>query len=262
MDAKERGQKLIEELIASYPAEVQPLLREKLLTHEAGLVLAGTHSLRQDEFSRKMDEATSHYKKAEKWHADLDAWKTGVDAELAEAKAAKDELARLKAAGGGNGDDSPPPIDTSKFLSKEDAERLKSEMYAYTTNYGAYVPQLVVAHLKEFDEVLDTSALLAFCREKQIPVDRGGYETFVLEKRQERMKKQNEEALKAAEQRGYQKALSEGASAPPYPVSTGGDDNQTLAGLDPANKGKFGVASAIATYEKEIRKRLVGNGGT
>jgi hypothetical protein len=289
VDPKERGTQFIDDFVKNYPEEIRAELKEKLLAQEAGLVYAGEHALRQDEFSRGMNDNKVKRENNEAWHRDLATWKARVDTELAEGKAAKERLAAMGASGGGmvdagqggqggeggegdgggagNGSPGGAP-DLTGFVKKEDVQSLIKEavtnVQSQSFNTSAYMSQLQVAHLKEFDDVLDTSALIAHCRETNQPVDRGGYESFVKAKRDETQKTKHEAELKAARDEGREAMRAELSSAPPYPVTpgSGGADSSTLAGLKMDKDAKTGaVAAAVKTYHEEIQKRVVPGSG-
>lgn len=269
MDAKERGKKTLEGLIADpkCPADkkaaYQAMLADDYLCEQIG-----GDGLRQDEFSRSMGAAQAKWNAAEDWKRKLDGWHQENQAALEEGKQAKSRLAELETTGGGrtiNPDGSPggvataPAFDPSKYSTREALDAAKAEAIQYATAYGAHIARLVVQHGAEFGgEVLDTDALIKFCRERGFALDRGGYDAFVYERRTEKHKQDQDKALKDAEQRGFERGLAESSSAPPYPISggVGANESQTLAGLNPDNKGKFGVAAAVATYNNEIRKKL------
>jgi hypothetical protein len=267
MDAIERGRKTLQEALADPATSAEDkAVYEQMLKSDKACARIGADGLRQDEFSRKMALADDKWNKAERWHGELDTFHKTVKSELDEGRAARNKLAELEttrgsrtiASDGSTGDSDGAKIDTSKFVTREDLDRLARQQVDYATNYGAFMAQLATRHYQEFSEVLDASTLLAFCREKQLTVDGGGYDSFVYEKRAARVKKQNEDALKDAEERGFRRGLSEsGASAPPYPVGSGAgaDESMTLAGLDPAKKTQFGVEAAVQRYNTEIRKK-------
>jgi hypothetical protein len=280
-DAKEYGKKFFDDLVALYPADKQQTVRDIVTAMpETVLQHVGDHILRQDDYSEAMNAVTQLRAGTEKWRQDLQTWKTSIDAQLTEGAAAVERLKGLDASGGHiikpDDDDvdgkATPPVDLSGYVKKADVDKLVQDAVAnaqgYATNYGAYMTGLVGRHLKEFDEALDTGALLAFCRENNLQIDRGGYDAFVRERRETVAKTKRDEEIKAAEERGYRKALSDGSSELPFPTTPGGGEHVTLSGLGNINKDgtvkdpKFdkstAVSRAVATYNEEIRKRSAG----
>lgn len=287
MDPKERGTKFIDDFVAYYPEEIREELKARLLAQESGVIYAGESASRQEDYSKNMNEVGDQKKANQKWHDDLASWKSGIDKELEEGRAAQERLKVLDASGGGtinpdgtrgagtggdggdggdggNGNNGQP--DLTGYVKKEDVDRMISEA---TANAGAnaftqaaYMATLTANHMREFDEVLDTSALITHCRENNVRVDQGGYESFVKPRRDETAKKKHEEELKAAEERGRAAGRAEHMDAPPYPISSGqgGEPAGTLSGLKLDKDAKQGaVARAVQTYNEERKQHAGGS---
>lgn len=279
-EPKETAKRIFGELIAKFPQEVQDSLKvafEK--APEEALQFLGEHVLRQDDYSREMDDLRKLRQATETWRGDLSKWQTDHETELTEGQKAIARLKELEAKpgdGGGTGDPGPnpkpPTVDLSGYVRREDVDKLLIEqagrLTGYSTNFGAYMARLVAQHQKEFGgEILDTDSLVNYCRENNLRIDQGGYDSFVHSKRDEAAKKRHEEDLKAAEERGFRRALSEGSSDLPFPTSggtVGGGEHMTLAGLG-ADKGKFdkstAVSRAVATYQQELQKKAGAGSG-
>src|SRR5688572_21456913 len=87
MNAKEAGEKFLNELLAHVPADKQAAAREALATSDAALTALGDGVLRQSEFSRAMDDARTAEERAKAWHTELDGWYAAEQARLAAAAA-------------------------------------------------------------------------------------------------------------------------------------------------------------------------------
>lgn len=278
-DPKEYGKKFLDELIGLFPEADREAVKGVLARMpEAGMQNVGEHVLRQDDYSESMNGVTTLRNSTEQWRKDLAAWQGTVKAELDEGKAAKERLAAMGERRGTittKDDDDPDPnpvvtpkapvVDLSGYVKLTDVQKMVKdatvEAQTYATSYGAYIAKLTASHSKEFDgEVLDTDALVAFCRDNGLMMDRGGYERFVHEKRDVKNAKTREDELKAAEDRGRRLALSESSSALPYnPPTVESGGNQTLSGLgEKAPDKSSAVARAVETYHNETRKRLGG----
>jgi hypothetical protein len=246
--SKEAGSRMLQNLLPLFSDEERAVIAEKLGGNEKALEELGKATLRQDEFSRKMNETQQLRSQTEEWRNRLSTWDAEKKAEYDRKEA---ELAAARAALQGSGSPAPgqpaaaqPAIDTSRFVSADVLERKVAEAISYATNYGAFITPLVVQHLKDFDEVLDTGKLIEHCRVTGKPIDQGGYESFVKDKRDARARSANEQALKEAEERGFRRAQQESVNLP-Y-VSSGAEPGGTLSGLG-KEKGNA-VAAAVATY--------------
>jgi hypothetical protein len=282
MDPKaERASALITQLTPLFDEADRSIVVDKLTKNEKVLLALGEHVLRQDDYSRFMDDATKKRNGTEEWHRKLTAWKAQIDTNLTAKGLKFDEATgevveinptRKAPNGDPNPNPEPPAVDLSGFVRKEDVNRQISEAvqaantHAYSVS--AYLTQLAGDHYKEFDEVLNQAELAVYCRDHNLAVDKGGYAEYVRSKRDARAAKVAEDALKAAEEKGYKRALQEQGSALPYPVSTGGESG-ALLGLDPTyRKDTLGItdknnkpdgsavtARAVRTYHEEMRKR-------
>lgn len=155
-------------------------------------------SLRQGDYSRKMDQLTTEAKtakqeaeearlKAETRYGELAEWEKSKDAEAkqlqtqlkqSEQKAAAAEAALKKAAdetgldlkdlGITLPDGKPPvdttPVDTDKFVTKDQLKRLNGQMVEVFTNYAPELIALSGQHHADRGEVLDTVALVEEAR--------------------------------------------------------------------------------------------------
>lgn len=286
MNPKERGTQYLEDFLKTLPEDIREDVKAKVLAQEAAVAHLGEHVLRQDDYSKSMNDLSDQTKANQKWHDDLKSWKSGVDRELEEGKSAIERLKSMDAGGGGrviHSDGTPGGTGgdggsggeggegkgngTPSGISKEDVQRLISEAVQGVSSSSfagaAYMSRLTAQHMKEFDgDVLDTDALIAHCREKNLRVDQGGYDSFVKTRRDETSKKKHEEELKEAEDRGRAAARAELTSGPPYPISSGqgGEDAGTLSGLKLDKDAKQGaIGRAVQTYHDEQRKRLGGS---
>lgn len=247
--SKEAGSRMLQNLLPLFSEEERGVIAEKLGKNDAALEELGKAALRQDDYSRKMNETQALRTQTEEWRKNLAGWdadkKAEYDRKLADIAARE---AALGAPAGSPGSPAAPAIDTSKFVSVETLNQKVAEVQAaaisYATNYGAYIPQLVVRHLQDYNEVLDTGKLIEHCRATGQSMDKGGYDSFVQDKRAAKAQAASEQALKEAEDRGFRRAQQESVNLP-Y-VSSGAEPGGTLAGLG-KEKGNA-VAAAVATY--------------
>ncbi len=267
-DPIENGKNFLRNVLGYSDEQIAQLPEDKIK-------VAGEHVLRQEDYSAGMNDVQTKAKLTGQWRAELETWKQKNDRELAEGRAAIERLKLLDARGGGNLPSGDPADegkaklpDLSGFVRKEDVDRLIADVSVKATSYATHVATvmsgLTAKHFQEFGAPLDTQQLLDYCREHNVQIDRGGYESFVSGLREEKAKKVHDDELKAAEERGRQRGLSESSSALPFPTSGGSlglDGNHTLEGLgNKAYDKATAVERATATFREEQRARA-GNGG-
>jgi hypothetical protein len=217
-----------------------------LLADEAVLEEIGGGVLRQDDYSRHMNELTS-------WRGELDEWyKTNQEALAAfpqlQGRIAELEAARQAAAA--EPTDPPiqtPAVDLSGYMKSEDVAKLLSEREAQAVALMSRLTTLASHHSHEFKEPLDTDKIVVHARKTGLPVE-AAYADMVKERREKTTAEQRAAELAAAERRGAEKARREMSSPTPYPV--GNAEPTTLSGLnaDAGAKAAFGLDAAVRAY--------------
>lgn len=217
--------------------------------------------LRQSDYSRAMDEVRAKEEEAEKkksevetWYTQLNTWHTGEQDRIKALESESAELQRLRSSGtfddgdgeGGTPQPPQPSIDTSKFATREDIQRLQGGLVDQGVTLYSALHGYNRSHFEEFGELLDMEALQAHVRKVGKPIDQGGYDSFVAERRKEAADADRKTAIEEAEKRGEERALSRINSEPPYPTSGAPAFGGTLAGLDKAAGAENrGVAAAV-----------------
>lgn len=265
-DAKTRGKEVVEQYLSTLSEEQRTILTPAVMNDQT-FEFWGAAALRQDEFSRLAAKAQEDQRKAQSWHENLTKWHGEKTQELANGAAAAAELAKLKETGG-TGDDPPsssiktPAVDLTQI--NKDVDTKLAGVVTEGAQLIALTTKLTVQHLREFDEVLDVDELFKFSREKQLPLDRGGYEAYVRDKRAANDKKKREEEIAAAEKRGEEKARAAMATTP-YPVENAGMPG-TLSNMPARSKDAKPVSSgaavdaAVQRFNKGMRQHYGGGG--
>lgn len=230
---------------------------------EDKLVMLGSNALRQDEFSRFMNvtkqEKETYYKQVDDW------WKQ-KRGDLATLSDEKDRLARenqeLRTRGGRRDDDDDDGAGDggsgSAGLTEEQLDAWLKKRGLVTTDVlnnsmqqfqstaipmVAYLTTLGHRHHAEFGEVLDQNELIKFCQERNVQIDRGGYESYVADMRKVKLEAARTKELEDAKEEGRQQALQEmrRSSGPPDTISREmfGKDSP-LRGLSALNRDKDG----------------------
>lgn len=264
-----RGKSLIERVLAKVPAEKKANVTA-LLEIEDVLEEVGADGLRQDEFSRAMNEAQTKETKAGEWKANLDGWWKDKQTEITNLQVENALLKeRLEKGGGGGagagGDDggnggaggeggtrSTMP-DLTSYVKKDEVEKTVATRVAQAA--ADVVPlvstlnRLTLQHFKDFNEVLDIDGLIEHSRKTQTPIDRGAYESFVKDKLDAKKEADEKTKIEAAEKRGEERARAALGSAQPYPVANA--EPSTLDGLD-KTKQHGGVDAAVNLFNKLV----------
>ncbi len=256
--AVDRGKEILLELVGKAKTpELQASLKA-LGQDEELLTMLGDKTLKQDEFSRlanelkaKEDEFNQTYARVQAHENELNTWysKTyrdaAIGAEISKAGGLDKFLeARVRGAGstGEEPDDeqprraaAPAPIDTTKFLTTDQAQQMLANAMRQAGGVNrelvALTSRLAVSHAKEFNAILDVDKLYAFCDQHQIPLNKGGYEAFIKDLRDEQNQKNHDKEIKEAEERGAKKMLEsvQRGDGMPYLVGNGGDGTPVVS---------------------------------
>lgn len=250
VDAKTRGLQVLETL---YPDPTVRQARAEELG-ETGIATLGSHVLRQDDYSRSMNELTGQRtalttkeQEAQALYESNKAWFDQKQAEL-------EELARLRqqvAAGGGNGNGTPQPTEP-KVVTVEDLAKTLADTERGAVAFINDLTDLKFQHFQQFGEVLDTTKLLTDKRVQQL-----GLIGVYREVYKSQLDAKAEQARQAAEQKirddERQKVLAESArSQHPYPIR--GNEPGTLDALESARTGNPPVAKTVDEMAAEYAR--------
>lgn len=259
-DPKEYGSRMLGNLLPLFPEDKREVVKAAFEAAEAAQVELGKSGLRQEDYSRAQDEARAAKEKADKHYTDLTAWHQAAKTEIDEAKKLRARIAELEAGGGASvigADGTSPKVDLTGYMRKDEVEALiattRQELATFATNGAATFSQLALSHYKEFGEVLPQAELLEFCRTTGLPVDRGGYDSYVGARRNEKTKLDLAEQLKAAERAGYERARTETYTASPTFGGNDAGEGGTLSGLGAKKSSADAVNAAVATYNQGMR---------
>lgn len=201
------------------------------------------NGLRQEDYSRKMNELDKTKTQIRTYYDSLTKWKEGEEKRFTE------ELQRVKRQLAG---DSLYEEPSDKGLNSDDLQKkldaLKQEQQATAQNMFAYqnnLTQIGLQHMKEFNSVLDVNKLVAFSNERGLDISRG-YEAFVADDRSKRANDELQEQLRKAREEGAVEALKN-ANVPIATSNLNGPIHATV-GLDASTKGQFGALAAVKDF--------------
>ena len=259
-DKKAQAAEFVKSVLAEISEDQRETVKEAL-ENDKVLGLIGDGVLRQSEFSRGMDELTTRNTEVEAQLAKSDTifkdnvqWRADNEQGVAVLKAENERLKKALAVGDGvgdpdpEGDPSPPGFDSSRFVSKEDFDKAVNDRIAGVERDGvklmSVMTRLTTQHLKEFDEVLDTDALIAHANEKKLHIDTA-YDDFIKDRVEEKRQKEFDEKIEAAKKEARVEAFKE-ANAVPYLVDS--SEPSTLDGLKKSGKEEYGSKAALDEY--------------
>lgn len=225
--ARERGLEVLADLFPD------PALREQRQTElgDAGLDKLGAAVLRQDDYSRHMNELTTKSAEVDQFKATLDEWYTTRKDQL-------EELDTLRAAarpnGNGNQPPTPPATPPAGALTKAELEEQIAISERGAIAYIRDMQLLVEQHRETFGRAMtreEYDRILADRRIQQLGVN-GVYRDLFkdqLAAKDQEARTKAEEAIRADERQKTEARLA--SSRHPYPVS--GNEPSTLDGLQP-----------------------------
>lgn len=253
-DKLEYGKKYLEKLLSHVPEEQRATVLEAL-SSEAVQEAAGEDVLRQEDYSREMNTTVAEKQAAAQERIQAARLQQQLNDWYQENKAALDEYVEMKKRGVDDNENPAPKIDMSKYVDKDLMERtIAAQLNQFgqgALQVAALLPRLALRHYKDFNEELDTDALIQHSRNSRIPLDKGAYEDFIKDKLETKREADINKRIKDAREEGRSAALRE--SNIPYPV--GGEEPSTMSPLFESAKdnGKYGVNAALE-YLQELRK--------
>ena len=170
--ALDSGKSLLEGVLAKLPESLREQAKGIFAAAEAtdALTVLGDSALARADYSKNMDALTQAQTdlkaREDSLAADYDKLNTWYDGR----KSDFDKVDELRKAGkwkdGLLDDGQPPrpgqpPLDTSKFISREDFDKLMMGQQMSAANVMALMGKLIIEHKDHFGEVLDASQLLA-----------------------------------------------------------------------------------------------------
>lgn len=239
---------------------------QKLLNDPAVLEKMGIDLLASRDYNRFFESTKSEHDQV---MADLrakqavqnDWWRENQEAvkkTLVLERENEDLKRRLGVAGNGNLDDDPdplpvprprptpvtkpePPMDLTHLITKDDVARFESDVLALT----GLVSTISQKHAREFDEILDTPDLLAFAKDRSLPLALA-YDQYVAEKRETRRQLDLDARVKQAREEGFREGRTQSAAIP-YPTA---DEANVFSVLGQAT-GQ-GKAATVAEMSAEL----------
>lgn len=184
---KERGQKFLEQYAdkvldaMGIDPEKRAAARTSLLGVDEFVESLGRDALRHDEYSREMDAVRAADERVKQTAAQQLAWwndHQGDVARAAEAQKLEAEVKRLRAAvadpDGEPPVSSPPPIDLTAYVRKDEALKIASDMQTRAAEESLQVfntiSRLGFQHYRDFGQVLDPDELVAHARKLGKPL--------------------------------------------------------------------------------------------
>jgi hypothetical protein len=256
LDAKTRAQQVLETL---YPDPTVRAARAEELG-EAGLVTLGNNVLRQDEFSRSMNELGSKKAEADGLYQSNKDWFDQKQKDLEEL----DALRKQVAAGTGNGHGTTgtgttgtttPPVG----ITKEELDRTLALTEQGAVAFFTDLNSLSLQHFQQFGEVLDTTKLITDKRVQQIGL-RGVYADQHKEQLDARAQKSRQDAEDKIRLDERQKVLAAQASSQhPYPIR--GNEPGTLDALEAARTGSTPQPKSVDDLVNEYARLNAGRAG-
>ena len=206
-------------------------------------------NLRQDEFSRKMNDYDTKLKTVQTYWQGLVKWKEDEEKRFnEELQNARKQLSPL--------DDHEGGANQSKYVEEltRKFDELKNEVSSSSTNlfhYSNKLASLTAKHLKEFDEALDVDKLVSFSNEQGLNISQA-YDKFVASQRDSINKKQWDEQLKKAREDGAAEALKNAN----VPISSSPFASGTIHAADAmkkADRSEFGAMAAAKSFMDDFR---------
>lgn len=259
---KETAQEYLDSLLAHVPADKRDDVKAAL-AQDPVLDDLGAHLLRQDEFSRAMDEAREAQRQAEydkqryvsTYEKNLDWYKDKQKAleQFDKLQQKGIDINKLITEGTHDGSGGSQALaDLTNYVKKDEvaalAQQKAQEILAgreqQYLNFTLTLNDLTMRHLHDYKEPLNTQLLVATAQKTNRPLTEVYKDMTVdlAEQRQKAIEKQQKEALDAEINRRVAEQMSQRA---PYPLGTDTEPS-TLAGL--ASKDDIGVEAATRAW--------------
>lgn len=255
MTKEELHAKFVEELLAEIPADIRDSVKDSL----AGSKKLKDGVLRQDEFSRQLDDIAKEKKRLEAWELEakktVEGWQTYVTETAAEAAAKADALKAYEAKFG--------KLDATTTaatvgMSKADVEALLEErgktLFNSTIDGAVRVSTLQLKAYKDYGVEVDPKELIALANKEGVTVERA-FDLWAAPKIEEKRTKDFEAKLAAAKEEGRREGLS---GKLPIPGNESGFGTAAFINskLPGAEQRSTRVDAAIADLNNRIAERM------
>jgi len=263
-DKQEKAKLFLKDLLSKIPEDKRPTV-EEVLSGEDVLDVLGDGVSRQADYSRAMDKAREENEKARRHYEDNVAWraeqKTAFDNMTEQTKKLTAENARFRQALrdpdallGDDLDPDPsarPPIDTKKFISREEAELIwnkrADELERGGLSIMSSLSKLTARHLKDYDEVLDADALIKHATEKHLDIN-AAYTDFTSERAAAAAEANHKKELEDLSAKVRQDTLDEVRRNSPNLPHVVGNNEPSIAVQLKADKKDFGARAAVDEF--------------
>lgn len=232
---QEAGTQFVQSVINRLPEDARASLQTLVESTPELAIALGEGTLRQDEFSRRLDAVNTRATEQQTW------WEANQPLAALGAKA--------KELGFDPARTTPPPASglttpalPDDVVRREDLTREAGEFASFTMG----IQQLGLNHFKEFGEVLDLQALAADPRAKTIGI-RGVYEASVATRRAEAQKVARDVEVAKLVEEGVKTRLREGGN-PNFPSSRAIPAGSPLDALEPVKSTGAGVDELVDEY--------------
>lgn len=257
-DRKTAGQEFLTSLLSKVAEDKRALVQEALAAEEI-LNDLGDGVLRHQEFSRLADGLRESETQVAGYKKQLDDWYAQKQRDLEELDRLRKHRTRPNGRGRGDDDDSLPDleddddmksgkVDLTGYVKAEDVDKMIASLQQDGLALMSTMTTLATKHLQQFNEVLDTEALLKHAAEKRLRLDLA-YEDYIKPRVEERQKKDIEDRITKAREEAVTEERRR-VSATPYPVSS--TEPTTLDGLKLEKRGE-GLQRAVDEYYRSQR---------
>jgi hypothetical protein len=200
-------------------------------------------TLRQSDYSRKLDEYNKKAVEQQKYHSYLVDWQRQeqerIDAEMAKIKKlANDEGVNLDNSSDQN----------KNYLSKDEFQKAAQEYVAYANTSAT----LQAKHLKEFGEILNLQEVVELATKEGTNVNIA-YERLVQPRREEVRKAEFEKQLEAARKQGAEEAVKN-FKIPTADASLNNGVPHALDGLNRKADAQYGADAAVKAWQEQQAK--------
>lgn len=237
----------------------------------------GEGALRQDEFSRAMDEARQEKQRAETWHRNLQTWHSNAQGQLSTLESLRQDrpdlfnedgsLKRGRAADPDpDPDDRPAPrrpaAPTVTGLSADEFNTKLAQRDAEWAGFFAEVSPLSFEHYARYKEPLAVDRVLAHARQNGQSF-RDAYQVVYADQIRQHQTSEAQAREQQIRAEIEKKVRSEFASRPPHPTGTSGLESSPIDWMDPgvkdpASPEQFSAHAAAAEYMERYAARSSG----
>lgn len=251
--ALESGKAFIESVLAKLPESVRDQARAAFTAPEAAdaLTVVGDGVLARSDYSKSMDDLKAKEQQLVEDYTRLNTWYDGAKDRLAKVETLEEQIARL------SGQQPPtPPADPIRHPAKEEPvsgltkEEFAAAMEERDRAYAGVMAlsnRLTAQHLRDFNEVLDTDALIAYARAKSVDL-KTAYDQVHAEKIA--AKAQQSKDAEIAKLRQEIEAQVRKEVGQPYPIRNAAPSVLDILDTKTDSPANHTVDTAVAEYER------------